>query len=138
MMTPLSAQAMIVPLTPPLALAMIAAQPFSKKQVKIKGMMTVGNMPLVSKMVIVEAMTATMKISQFTANIQRVYDDRLTAFLMYVDRNRTIYLSSAVITTVYLTISTIGDINHHIAIHVSVLRTSIDCFLIIYTLRLNF
>ena len=60
-MIPLSAQAMIVPLIPPFAFATIAAQPFSKKQVKIKGMMTVGNMPLVSKMVIVEVMTATMK-----------------------------------------------------------------------------
>ena len=41
--------------------AMSKYAPFSKKQVKIRGMMTVGNMPLVTRIVIVEVMTATMK-----------------------------------------------------------------------------
>ena len=76
-------------------------------------------------------------ISLFSTTIQFIYDDGLTAFLMYVDGNRTIDMSAAVITTVYLTISTIGDINHHIAIHVSAICTAIDSFLIIHALCFN-
>ena len=40
---------------------MIAAHPFSKKHVKINGIITVGNIPLVNKIVAVEVITATMK-----------------------------------------------------------------------------
>lgn len=58
---PLRAAPTIQPLIPPVALPMMDAQPISKKQVKVSGMITVGNIPAVRMIVIVDVIMATMK-----------------------------------------------------------------------------
>lgn len=61
MIMPDTAAPMIQPLTPPVALPMIEAQPISKKQVNVNGMITVGNIPVVKMIVTIEVIIATMK-----------------------------------------------------------------------------
>ena len=61
MIIPDTAAPMIQPLTPPVALPIIEAQPISKKQVNVNGMITVGNIPAVTIIVIIEVIIATMK-----------------------------------------------------------------------------
>ena len=60
MTIPQAAAPITQPLTPPLALPMIAAHPVSKKQVEINGITTVGNIPDVSNSVIIDVIIATI------------------------------------------------------------------------------
>ena len=58
---PDTAAPMTQPLTPPVALPIIEAQPISKKHVNVNGMITVGNIPAVRIIVTIDVIIATMK-----------------------------------------------------------------------------
>lgn len=58
---PDTATPMIQPLTPPVALPIIEAQPISKKHVNLNGMITVGNIPAVKIIVMIDVIIAMMK-----------------------------------------------------------------------------
>ena len=61
MIMPDTAAPMIQPLTPPVALPTIEAQPISKKQVNVNGMITVGNIPAVRMIVTIDVIIAAIK-----------------------------------------------------------------------------
>ena len=61
MIIPETAAPITQPRTPPVAFPMIAAHPISKKHVETSGITTVGNMPAVSRIVIMEVTIATKK-----------------------------------------------------------------------------
>ena len=62
-MIPETAAPMMQPLMPPVALPIIEAHPISKKQVNVSGMITVGNIPAVNTIVIIDVIIATMNPS---------------------------------------------------------------------------